>query len=131
MTLSINGDSAGATNAMDQPAKYLAFLGESVHVVIDRPIGSRHPRLGFAYETNYGHVPGTVAGDGEEIDAYVLGVSEPVSEYTGTCVAVILRHDDAEHKLIVGPCPMSAAAIARDVAFVERHFETEIVLFGS
>ena len=40
------------------------FLGRVVVVVMDRPLGSRHPRHGFLYEVNYGYVPGTLAPDG-------------------------------------------------------------------
>lgn len=58
---------------MDNPARYVAYLGQPVRVVVDRPLGTRHPRMGFVYEVNYGYLPETTAGDGAEIDAYVLG----------------------------------------------------------
>lgn len=48
-------------------------------------------------------MPGTIAPDGEEIDAYVLGVFEPKEEFTGTCIAVIHRTNDDDDKLIVVP----------------------------
>jgi 8-oxo-dGTP pyrophosphatase MutT (NUDIX family) len=67
------------------------FLGEIIAVSIDRPLGSKHPKWGFEYPVNYGYVPDTKSGDGEEIDAYVLGVSEPLKQFTGTCIAVIHR----------------------------------------
>ena len=42
---------------------------KSVHVVIDRPLGSRHPRHPhILYTCNYGYVPGVIAGDGAEQD---------------------------------------------------------------
>lgn len=34
------------------------FLGLTVMVTIDRPLGSRHPRHGHAYPVNYGYPPG-------------------------------------------------------------------------
>ena len=86
---------------MDDPTRYTRYLGEVIEVEIDRPLGSAHPLLGFRYPVNYGHLPGTRAGDGDPIDAYVLGFDEPLGEYTGRCVAVILRKDDDEHKLVV------------------------------
>jgi len=58
------------------------FLGKSVKIKIDRSVGSKHPKHGFVYEVNYGFVPGTKAPDGEEIDAYLLGVDKPVDEFT-------------------------------------------------
>ena len=38
---------------------------------MDRPLGSRHPDWDFHYPVNYGYVPGVLASDGEELDAYV------------------------------------------------------------
>jgi inorganic pyrophosphatase len=37
---------------------------------------------------NYGYVPGTLAEDGEEIDAYVLGKFEPVDSYEGVVIGL-------------------------------------------
>lgn len=113
---------------MDDPSGYLEFLGNNVHVIVDRPKGSLHPRHGFSYPVNYGYVPGTLAGDGSEIDAYVLGIDSPVVEYSGVCIAVILREDDDEHKLVVAPSPMTIAEIAGATSFVESHFRSTVVV---
>lgn len=77
------------------------FIGKTVDVKIDRPLGSRHPEHGFMYPLNYGFVPGVMGLDGEELDAYVLGVDGPVETYTGLCIAVIQRSNDADNKLVV------------------------------
>jgi inorganic pyrophosphatase len=105
------------------------FLDKTVHVTIDRPLGSRHPRWGFVYPVNYGFVPGTRAPDGEELDAYVLGVFEPVSEFDGQCIAVIHRLDDDDDKLVVAPegRQFSDEQIAALVEFQERFFTAVIV----
>ncbi len=79
------------------------YLGRTIDVIVDRPLGSRHPTHGFVYPVNYGYIPGTLAADGEPIDAYVLGVFEPVDTFTGTCIAVIRRLDDDDDKLVVVP----------------------------
>lgn len=79
----------------------LTFIGQKVNVLIDRPLGSKHPKHGFTYEVNYGYIPNTKSVDGEELDAYVLGVDEPITETRGTCIAVIRRTDDDDDKLIV------------------------------
>lgn len=79
------------------------FLGSMVTIRIDRPLGSLHPLQGFIYPVNYGFVPGVPAPDGGELDAYVLGVFEPVNEFTGLCIAVIHRTDDDDDKLVVVP----------------------------
>lgn len=70
------------------------YLGKKIELVIDRPIGSKHPEYGFAYEVNYGYVPGTKAPDGEEIDAYYIGEDKLLESAQGKCVAVIKRKDD-------------------------------------
>ena len=80
-----------------------SFLGKQVTVSIDRPLGSRHPVWNFIYPVNYGYLPGQPAPDGEEQDAYVLGVFEPVETFTGTCIAVIHRLNDQDDKLVVVP----------------------------
>lgn len=75
-----------------------------VTVKIDRPMGSKHPRCpDVIYELNYGFVPGVIGGDGEEQDAYVIGVTEPLYEFVGELIAVVHREDDNESKWIVAP----------------------------
>ena len=78
---------------------------------------------------NYGYVPETLSGDGEELDAYVLGVKEPCKEFTGKCVAVIHRTDDNDDKLIVVPekVNFSDKEIEKEVAFQEKWFHHVIV----
>ena len=79
------------------------FIGKIVSIHIDRPLGSRHPQHGFFYPLNYGFVPGIMALDGEEQDAYVLGVFEPLEQFEGRCIAVIHRLDDEDDKLVLVP----------------------------
>lgn len=81
----------------------LDFLGKTVSIRIDRPLGSRHPKHGFLYLLNYGYVPGVLAPDGEDLDAYVLGVFGPVQQFEGRCIAVIHRLDDDDDKLVLVP----------------------------
>lgn len=105
------------------------FLGRGVSVRMDRPLGSRHPDWDFAYPVNYGYVPGTLAADGEELDAYVLGVEEPMAAFEGTCIAVIQRLDDEDDKLVVVPEGMtfSDEEIRRLTHFQEQWF-TSVIL---
>ena len=80
------------------------MLGKIVKVVVDRPLGSVHPNhKDIVYTVNYGYVPKIMAGDGEEQDAYILGVDVPLSEFTGKVVAVIHRKNDIEDKWVVAP----------------------------
>lgn len=105
------------------------FLGQIVCIEIDRPLGSRHPRWGFVYPVNYGFVPGTPAPDGENLDAYLLGVFEAVDVFTGRCIAVIHRLDDDDDKLVVVPPEKSYSddQIVALTEFQERFF-TSIVI---
>lgn len=104
------------------------FLNTIVTVQIDRPLGSRHPQHGFVYPVNYGYVPGTIAPDGEPIDAYVLGVFEPIETFTGRCIAIVHRLDDDDDKLIVVPegKHYSDEQIQALVEFQERFFTSII-----
>ena len=81
--------------------KSYGYLDKEVNVKIDRPLNSKHPKHGFKYELNYGYIPNTTSGDGEELDCYVLGIEEPITEFIGKCIAVIHRLNDDDDKLIV------------------------------
>lgn len=104
-------------------------LGQTVTLIIDRPLGSRHPRHGFFYPVNYGFVPGTRAPDGAELDAYALGVSEPLTAFSGLVVAVIHREDDDDNKLVVLPegLSLSDTEIMDEVRFQEQWFRSSVV----
>ena len=104
-------------------------IGSQVTVTIDRPLGSTHPKYpNTHYLVNYGHVKGVMAADGEEQDAYLLGVDEPVNEYTGILIAIIHRLDDVEDKWVVVPVGRSYTKeeILKQVAFQEKYFHIEI-----
>ena len=107
-----------------------SYINETVEVKIDRPLGSAHPKYGWKYEANYGFIPGTVNSDGEELDAYVLGVSESIDVFKGKCVAVIHRIDDDDDKLVVVPensVDMSDEEIIKATHFQEQFFKSEIL----
>jgi inorganic pyrophosphatase len=86
-----------------EKSKFLNYIGKTVKIEIDRKMGSKHPVASFYYPVNYGFVPGVISGDGEELDAYLLGVFEPVSEFEGEVIAMIHRLDEDDDKLIVVP----------------------------
>lgn len=77
------------------------YLNKIVTVKMDRPLGSKHPKHGFVYPVNYGYIPNTISGDGEELDAYVLGEHKPLVEFTGRVIAIIHRTNDNDDKLVV------------------------------
>ena len=81
----------------------IEYLNKTLEIKIDRPMGSEHPKHVFIYPVNYGYVPNTVSDDGEELDAYVLGIYEPLENFTGKCIAIIHRTNDNDDKLIIVP----------------------------
>ncbi len=106
------------------------FLHRTLRAKIDRPLGSRHPQFDdLIYPVNYGYVPNTTAGDGEPVDAYILGVAEPFSEFEGECIAIIHRKNDNEDKLVLAPTgtKLSSEEIAAAVRFQERFFDSEVI----
>jgi inorganic pyrophosphatase len=105
------------------------FLNQILHVKIDRPLGSRHPQHGFVYRVNYGYVPNTPAPDGDDLDAYVLGVFDPIEDFTGRCIAIVQRLDDDDDKLIIVPDgrQYSDEQIQALVEFQERFFKSIVV----
>lgn len=105
------------------------YLGKDIKIIIDRQMGTKHPKHGFIYPINYGYVPNTISGDGEELDAYLLGVFEPVKEYEGECIAIIHRTNDNDDKLIIVPKgkKYSDDAINALIEFQEQFFEHIII----
>jgi inorganic pyrophosphatase len=104
------------------------YLGQTLTIHIDRPLGSRHPTFGHEYFLNYGYLPGVIGGDGEELDAYLVGVDHPVDVFTGVCIAVIHRLDEDDDKLVIAPIgtTLSLEEIRTATAFQEQYFNTEI-----
>lgn len=105
------------------------YLGKKVKVEMDRPLGSKHPKHGWIYTLNYGFIPNTVAGDGEEIDAYIVGEFIPLETFEGTVIAIIHRKNDNEDKLVVS----NKNSYTRDqiyalTEFQERFFESDIIM---
>lgn len=102
-----------------------------VKVIIDRPMGSRHPEHGFIYPVNYGYVPGTLAEDGEEVDAYVLGEFEPLDHFEGVVIGIIVRNDDNENKLVASRYVdrYGADEIRALTEFQERFFDSRVISF--
>ena len=95
---------------------------------MDRPYGSKHAKHGFIYPVNYGFIPNTISGDGEELDAYVLGEHKPLDEFEGQVIAIIHRTNDDDDKLVVMAKGRNYTdeQIRALTEFQERFFESEI-----
>lgn len=102
-----------------------SYLGKTVDIVIDRPLGSVHPQYPkTVYKVNYGYIPNTVSGDGEPIDVYLLGVNRPVDKFRARIIGIVHRRRDREDKLIAAPegVELHQAQIEAAVHFTEKYF---------
>ena len=106
------------------------MIGRTVTVTVDRPLGSFHPKhRDMYYPINYGYVEGIMAADGEEQDAYILGIYKPVEAFTGKVIAIIHRKDDVEDKWVVAPVGLlfTEEEILQSVNFQEKFYNVEII----
>lgn len=107
--------------------KMQALLGTTVHVKVDRPIGYLHGDI--RYPINYGYIPGIMAADGEEQDAYILGIEEPIAAFNGRVVGAVCRRNDVEDKLVVAPEGMvfHQGQLTEAVHFQEQYFDSYVI----
>ena len=114
----------------ERHAQVESYLGKTVNIEIDRPIGYVHHKgeKTLVYPINYGYIPNVLGGDGEELDVFLLGVNEPVESFMGRIIGIVYRADDVEDKLVMSPEGMtfSAAEIAQAVRFQEKYYHTTI-----
>ena len=104
------------------------LLGKIVNIKIDRPIGYVHKNI--TYPINYGYIPNTCSGDGEELDVYLLGVNVPLQEYKAQIIGIVYRRNDIEDKLIAVPVGkiFSKKEIEKEIDFQEKYFDSYIEL---
>ena len=109
------------------------YLGKTVRIVIDRPVGYVHKKDKYTlvYPINYGFIPGVPGGDGEDLDVYLLGVPGPVAEYEAKIIGAVRREDDVEDKLIAAPEGVSFTAdeMAAAVEFQEKYYRSTVQPF--
>ena len=73
---------------------------------------------------NYGFVPGSVAADGDPVDALVLGPRLKVGDEVEMPVVAYVRFVDsgkADHKLVVSESELSDAQVSRIKAFFRMY----------
>ena len=107
------------------------MIGSIVKVIVDRPLGTFHPKhKDICYSVNYGYIPDVLAPDGEEQDAYILGVAHPVERFTGKIIAIVHRYDDVEEKWVVCPEDVSFTKeeIIELIRFQEQYYQSEIIM---
>ena len=110
----------------ERKALVSSYLGKTVRIKIDRPIGYVHKKPGktLVYPINYGYIPGVLGGDGEELDVYLLGVDEPVEEFEGRIIGIVYRQNDVEDKLIMAPAgaAFDKKTIEKQIDFQEKYY---------
>ena len=105
------------------------MIGKEVTVTVDRPLNSVHPKYkDMIYPINYGYIENIFAPDGNEQDAYILGVDVPVTTFTGVIIAIIHRNDDIEEKWVVAPKDkiFTLEEIKSATYFTEQYYDSEI-----
>ncbi len=118
----------------ERKAQVRSYLGKTVRIEIDRPIGYIHkkPKYTLEYKINYGYIPNVLGGDGEELDVYLLGVDMPVKEFTARIIAISHRKNDIEDKLVACPIDMNFTLqeISEAISFQEKYYDTYIEIMS-
>lgn len=118
----------------ERRAQIESYLGKTVRIGIDRPIGYVHHKKDYSltYEINYGYIPGVLGGDGEELDVYLLGVDTPVEEYECEIIGAVYRDDDEEDKLVGAPigARYTADEVWEKVRFQEQYHISHVRVIG-
>lgn len=103
------------------------YLGKTVNVVIDHPIGSDHN--GVSYKQNYGYVPGLKGLDNDFQDAYIIDENKKLRKFNGKVIAIV-RNDDSKDKLVV--CDknktFSKEEIMEKIEFQEKYKKSKIIM---
>ena len=102
------------------------LIGKEIDVIIDRPIGTTHPKYkDMIYLVNYGYIDGFYGGDNEYQDVYILGEDNKV-------IAIVHRLNDNEDKLVVYNYGyLSSNEIEEAINFQEKYFKNEIITINS
>lgn len=107
-----------------------SYLGKTVRIEIDRPIGTPHPKHPeIIYPINYGYIPGVYGGDGEELDVYILGIDEKLEfDVTAKIIGIVYRKNDVEDKLVAAPCGVeyTAKEIEKIIHFQEQFYDSYV-----
>lgn len=107
-----------------------SYLGKTVRIEIDRPIGTPHPKHPeILYPINYGYIPNVYGGDGEELDVYILGIEEKLEfDVTAKIIGIVYRRNDVEDKLVAAPegDVYTAEEIERCIHFQEQFYDSYV-----
>ena len=101
------------------------LLGKEIEIEIDTPAGTK--KHGQIYPINYGFVPGIIAPDNEELDAYFLDSEKPLKTAKGKVIAIIHRLEDDDDKLIIANKNYTKDDIEDKIRFMEQYFKHKII----
>ena len=75
-----------------------SFLGKTVRIGIDRPIGYVHhkEKYDLIYPINYGYIPDIIGGDGEEMTPALIRRMENNGENAARAIALYEKHGFVE-----------------------------------
>jgi inorganic pyrophosphatase len=115
----------------ERKAQVYSYLGKTVTIGIDRPIGFVHEKKDgtkLTYPINYGYIPEVLGGDDEELDVYLLGVDAPVEGYTCRIIGIVHRKNDVEDKLVGAPegVTFTADEMMQGVLFQEKYYDSYV-----
>lgn len=108
-------------------ARHWSRLGRTITVTVDRPMGSTHPdRPDLVYPINCGYPRDFKIPGEKRLGVYILGVSHPVSTFTGRVIAILFREGGEGVRWVVAPQgrEYDQARIFSEVWFRERDFKS-------
>ncbi|MCR5804266.1 MAG: DUF3592 domain-containing protein [Clostridia bacterium] len=99
-------------------------IGDTVTITVDHPLGSRDKKL--YYPVNYGYIKGFAGG----IKAYILGIEDPVKEFTGEVVGIVRREDDTKRTLVVShkDSLYTAEQVMHRIKFNEKDHKSRVIV---
>ena len=105
------------------------FIGRRVKVIVDRPLGSTDPECGYIYPINCGRVPDESANADSKLDAFILGLCEPINTFEGDCIAIIEKQGEHIGQLIIVPsgAALSDEAIRESFRFHDSFVDSRII----
>jgi len=77
--------------------KFKEYIGQTVNIIIDSHMGTKHPKLGYYFPINFGHI------ENSKMEAFVMGVFKPIQRFTGTVIAILTENSESEIFLVVAP----------------------------
>lgn len=100
------------------------FIGKNVTVYITQAIGTENKIEKLVYPVNFGYVTTSSVGD---VDAYVLGEFQPLKEFNGVVIAVIIRPLDERLVVVKNGKNYTTDQIKALTEFLENGHKIEII----